>query len=169
MALYNDPRYVYDQPGLDYDGLYHIPAFMGNQPSASGTLTRRSQAHRTLTGNQPVVIPNIYDAPGISYDQSGVLYDSVDAGQFLRRAHYHRVLVGDQQPPTGSFDWTWRPYTWAEYTWDIGSTPEETVYATSVTQDDQVQYLHEQAHDDPRTEAEYTHRPLRPHTRDEDF
>lgn len=169
MPRYEQAGFTYEQAGVPYEStLIAFVSLAGDQPFATGTIARLGAPYlRTLTGDQPAISPGTYESPSITYEQFAVLYESPsDPGHLSWRGTYHRLLAGDQPFPTGNGSWKWHPYIFAEYTWTIGSVPESTVYAMSVTADDQVQYEHTDSHDDARTEAEYSHLPIEPHTRD---
>ena len=166
-VTYDDIRWSYEDSRITYDGVI-LPATMsGDQAAPSGGVTSLGAFFRSLTGTQPAGIPGIYENPTVQYDQIGITYDGdiSEVGVLFWQSVYHRLMFGDQAAPFGSSAWVWSPYIWAEYAWTIDNTMEETAYAMTVTNDDQVQYLHEQAHDDVSLEAEYTHRPVEPHTR----
>jgi hypothetical protein len=168
VSTYEQAGFTYEQAGVTYEStaiLFTVVA--GDQPSASGALSVQTAHQRVLTGNQPVGNPSLYNDPLVLYEQTGIHYeDAGDPAALSWSGVFHRLLAGNEPFPTGAVSWAWHPYTWAEYTWAIGSVPESTVYAMSVTGTDQVQYEHTGSHDDARTEAEYSHRPIAPHTRD---
>lgn len=165
-VIYNDTRFAYEDSRLTYDGTIAV-TLTGDQPAASGSVISSGSVYaRTMTGNQPIAHIALYDDPDITYEQLSVDYERPqEVGQLSWTAIYGRTMTGEQYAAEGSLDWAWRPYVWAAYDWTIDETMEELAYTVTVSNDDQVQYLHEQAHDDPRIEAEYTHLPINPYRR----
>jgi hypothetical protein len=163
-VVYNDTRFNYEDSRLTYDGTI-VVTLTGDQPAATGTVASAGSIYaRTLTGNQPVAHTAIYDDPDVTYEQLGIDYERAqDPGQLSWNASYARIMSGDQPAATGDLTWAWHPYIWAEYSWTMDETMEELAYTVTVSNDDDVQYLHQEAHDDDRVEAEYTHLPINPY------
>ena len=115
---------------------YHATPFWSTQPPATGTLRTGYLYRRTITGQQPIQAPVIYEQPLATYDQPGLFYEVSDPGYLIRRWRTFAHLAGSQPPATGSFAWIWGVYTWAQYQTYVRDTPGTVAYVTPVETDD---------------------------------